>query len=297
MSIRSIAVCIPVHGASQALTNSLRSIDVYIRQWCESRNISCSLLVANSGSSLDLSKDWKGNCEIFQVPSNYYWGAAVQFLFEKAQSLDLTHVLLMNHDVLVEAESLANISELLLQYPNAVISAVSVTGVDRKIENAGFLYRNGTLPFSNPYLEDSLNSLPSQPYQVDSLNGRFVLFPAAAANPEFLVPNLVPHYFADTLLATKARRSGFPLVIATKSFVFSDQSDTEFKRSRQRCDTLQGLYKCLFEPYSYRYIWGNFWGQYMLVDNPMLGLAASLKYTLGRVIKSVLECSRILNPL
>ena len=292
--VDKLVVCIPVHNPSKELISALKSIDAYVLAWCKVQNVVCTLLITNSGMPINIGNYWQGDYEVFQVPSDFYWSAAVQFLFTKAKVYEPTHVLLMNHDVLAESTSFTEIIALLLQYPKAVISSVSLTGSDRRVENAGFLYSNGALPFTNPYFGQPYQSLPSDPYQVDALNGRFVLFPVEAANPDFLIPYLVPHYFADTLLSANARRSGFLLVIAPKSLIFSGQNDTKFKRDRQCCDSLQGLYRCLFAPYSYRYIWGNFWGQLMLSDNFLLGLMMSLKYTSGRLIKSFLEYSRIL---
>ncbi|WP_299416247.1 hypothetical protein [Acaryochloris sp. IP29b_bin.148] len=295
--IQNLVICIPAHNPSQELVNALKSIDTHVRAWCRDQNIICTLLITNSGVPININGYWQGDFKIFKVPSHFYWSAAVQFLFTQAKSFNPTHILLMNHDILAESTSFLEIVELLSKYPKAVISSISVTSRDRIIENAGFLYKNGALPFSNPYCEKPCKSLPKEPYQVDSLNGRFVLFPVEAANPNFLVPHLVPHYFADTLLSANARRNGFSLVIAPKSIIFSAQHDTEFKRSRQRCDTLQGLFRCLFTPYSYRYIWGGFWGQLMLADNFILGVIISIKYTSGRIIKSFLEYFGIITPL
>jgi hypothetical protein len=297
ISCKKLAICIPVHGNSVALEQSLTQLELYVRQPAAAKGIDCVLLVSNSGGTIDVSSYWHGEHKVLSVLSHYYWGASVQALFIEAQSHRSTHLLLMNHDINLLPDSLNNLLEASIEHPQSVLSSVSLVTAKNVVENAGFNYTNGAFPLTNLYMNENPEKLPPLPYTVDALNGRFVLFPSEAANPDYLKPSFVPHYFADAALSVKVRRAGYPLVVVPNSIVLSDQDDTEFKRSRTRCDTLAGFYNCLFQPYSYRYIWGSFWGQIFIVDNLLLGILSSFKYTSLRVAKSVLELFRVIQPL
>jgi GT2 family glycosyltransferase len=295
--LKKLVICIPVHGFSLALEKALISINRYIRVLCEEQKIDCLLLISNSGTDLvNIQNYWQGKYEIIKVPPDYYWGASVQSLFVLAQQHHPSHVLLMNHDVVLMENAWAELLTAMSNVSNTILSAVSIILNTEIVENAGFKYTNKSLPFLNLYLNEHINSLPKSSYQVDALNGRFVLFPANAANPDFLLPFLIPHYFADTVLSVRARRSGFSLTVIPTAIVCADRSDTESKKARERCDSITGTYNCLFKPYSYRYIWGNFWGQLLLVDSFTLGIVVSAKYTLLRIGKSLFELLRIIKP-
>jgi GT2 family glycosyltransferase len=287
--LKKLVICIPVHGKSDALIKSLQSIDKYVRLVCQEKGICCVLLISNSGEKIDIGDYWQGESKIIQVPSNFYWGASVKSLFAEAREYKPTHVLLMNHDILLIPTSFSSLLDNIPNHPNSILSSISVVLETKKIENAGFQYVNNSIPFLNVYMDSLYDELSAHSYQVDALNGRFLLFPFEAANPEYLKPFFVPHYFADTVLSVLARRAGFPLVVVPTAMIWSDQSDTEFKRARTRCSSIRGFYNCLFKPYSYRYIWGGLWGQIFLVDNLAQGLFVSLKYTSLRIAKSVCE--------
>jgi GT2 family glycosyltransferase len=297
VELKKLVICIPVHGESDALKKSLISINEHVKSFCCKKDIDCILLISNSGQDINIDQYWQGELKVVKSPSSYYWGASVRVLFAAAKYYEPTHVLLMNHDILLTSTSFSTLVDAISENPKSVLSSISVVLDTKKVENAGFKYINNSLPFLNVYIDSSCEDLPIYPYQVDALNGRFVIFPSDAANPNYLKPRLVPHYFADTMLSVLARRAGFPLVVVPKSIIWSDQSDTEFKRARARCNNIQGLYNCLFKPYSYRYIWGGFWGQLFLVDNKMRGLLVSSKYTVLRVVKSVFELLGIVDPV
>jgi GT2 family glycosyltransferase len=288
--VKKIAICIPVHGDSVPFQNALKSIDINVRPICTQIGIECILLVANSGSSISIVDSyWQGESKVISIPSDFYWAGAVRQLFISAQEYCPSHVLLMNHDVTLLSNSFIELINSVPTHPQSIVSAVSIIEEINQVENAGFQYTRGSIPFTNPFFESSISDLPHKSYTVDALNGRFVLFPALAANPSFLMPSLVPHYFADTVLSTKARRAGFKLNIIPTARVVADRSDDNIKKSRESCNSITGTYNCLFKAYSYRYVWGNLWGQFFLVDNPISGLYVSLKYTLLRIGKSIFE--------
>jgi GT2 family glycosyltransferase len=293
-TFKKLVICIPVHGFTSALENVVKSIDKYIRAACDADCTECFLLISNSGSNINIQDYWKGKYEIISVPSNYYWSAAVQTLFVAAKQHCPTHILLMNHDIVLLPNSWIELIKVVPEYPKSILSGISIFLNTEKVENAGFKYTNNSLPFLTPYQDESLDCLPKKSYQVDALNGRFVLFPLDAANPLFLLPSLIPHYFADTVLSVKARREGFALTIIPTCIICADQSDYDFKKARANCSNIKGFLNTLFQPYSYRYILGNLYGQLLLVDNPVLGLIASVKYTALRIGKSIAELSGII---
>jgi GT2 family glycosyltransferase len=288
---KRLVVCIPVHGISQPLERALKSINEHVGKECLKKGIHCTLMISNSKScqSLNVSDYWQGEYKVLPVPLDYYWGAAVKTLFAAAKKYDPTHILLMNHDVVVTSNAFTELLKAIPDNPHSVLSSISVVMGTNRIENAGFRYTNNSIPFLNLHINQPYEDVLSAPYEVDALNGRFLIFPSDAANPNYLFPHLVPHYFADTALSSVVRRAGFKLLVVPTSKVLSDQSDTEFKKARSCCNDLASLYSCLFKPYSYRYIWGSFWGQILLVDNLFLGIPSSLKYTLLRIFKSIFE--------
>lgn len=292
-----LVICIPIHGHSIQLEKCLLSIDQNIRTKHSEHLSSCTLLLSNSGGDTRINSFWKGDYKVISNPSSYYWCAGVKSLFIEAQKYKPTHLLLMNHDVLLFPDTFAYLIKYATQFPSYILSSVSIAGSPCIVENAGFNYTNGSLPLITPYANESCELLPSEPYRVDLLNGKFVLFPACAANPNYLYPELVPHYFADAVLSGKARMNGYPLLVIPNSKVASDQSDREFKLIRQRCQSLKGIYNCLFMPYSYRYLWGSFWGQILLSQNTIRGYVFSTYFTAGRIAKSFLELLRIIDPL
>lgn len=279
-------ICIPVHGTSQCLWDALSAL------WLEIQAVGLQdrvvLVISNSGEDFPDYIPWGGIYKIIKVPPTYYWGAAVQTLFSVAQSQGASHVLLMNHDVIPQPGALQELLTVSFSNPQAVVSAISIVkGVDR-VEAGGYLNQNRTYQVVL-YRNEHPNALPTLPYEVDALNGRFVMFPIQAAEPHFLIPYLIPHYFSDTVLTTRARRHGYRLIVVPKAKVLSDVSDKEFKNARQRCDSLKGLYAALFKPYSSRYILGGFFGRLLLADNPILGLILAIWSTSLRTVKACLE--------
>lgn len=296
--VKKIAVCIPIHGDSIPFQNALSSIETNVRGVCDQTCIECILLVANSGdSNVEIDLYWKGAYKIVPVPSNFYWAGAVKQLFTLAREYSPSHILLMNHDITLFPESFTELIESIPNHPRSIVSSVSIIKNSNKVENAGFKYTKYYLPFDYPFMGTFAEDLPREDYNVDVLNGRFVLFPASVANPNFLMPFFVPHYFADAVLSAMARRSGFSLTVIPNSRIIADRSDTEFKQARERCNSLLGVFNCLFKPYSYRYIWGSFWGQIFVVDNVFIGVIVSIKYTTLRTIKSLLQLIHILPVL
>jgi GT2 family glycosyltransferase len=281
-----LIICIPAHGPSQQLRDALSAL------WLEIQTVGLQdravLLVSNSGVDLSGCIPWKGTHKIIKVPSTYYWGAAVQTLFQVARSQNASHVLLMNHDVILQLGALQELLMVSYSNPQAITSAVSIVMGGDRVESGGYLNQNRTYQ-KVLYQNEHPDALPTLPYEVDALNGRFVIFPIQAADPYFLMPHMIPHYFADTVLTTHARRSGYRLLVVPKARVLYNTSDKEFKNARQRCDSLKGLYAALFKPYSTRYILGGFFGCLLLADNPVLGLILAIWSTSLRTVKACLE--------
>lgn len=281
----ALAICIPVHGASEALARTLSQIN----QEEDPKIQEAEIVLTNSGSPLSKDLLLARNITVLPIPNDYYWTKAVITLYQYCHRTQKQQILLMNHDCIPTTGSLSRLLDFREKHPKAVCHPV-LTYLDRPdiVCWAGRHIRFGRRD-SYPFLNSPLAELPQTPYQVDSLSGQCLLMPIEAAREEFLYGRYLPHYFSDIVQTSCMRRAGFPLYMIPDAVALTDQSDLERKRKRTRCDSWHGFHKALFAPYSLRNLKGVAVASFLQQDTVLGGILLALYITTGKLGKSLLE--------
>ena len=139
-------------------------------------------------------------------------------------------VVLMNNDVHVEADFLANAGGLLARYPQAVLSALAVDAHAKTIGSLGSVMVSWPLALTiQPYYGEPMSVRETMPEVIalDFLGAYGTFFPAEVIRK---IGNVnvakLPHYHADGEFSNRAKRAGFALYVCRDLLLYYDTSTT-----------------------------------------------------------------------
>ena len=246
MSKNKIAICIPVHGWSVVLEETLESIR-------NSEGIiggNIDIIISNSGVDF-LLKNGK-DCIFIKINDDDYWVGAVSKLYEYCNKNGYDYVYLMNHDCLVDKLCLANLYEFCKNNTNTVAhSVVLYRDSVNKIWWAGSKIKC-LMGLYLMYKDKDKSELPPFPYEIDSAMGQCLLLPIKALKKHYLHEAKFQHYFGDSVQTCEMKRDGYKIFIVPNAISYTDQTDDERKQSLIRPDTIKDLYRIWTAPYSGR---------------------------------------------
>jgi len=221
----SVAVCIPVHGWSEKLRDTLSSIkDSEIDQ-----TIALSVVLANSGEELVGISD---EIIVIDVPDENYWVGGVCHLYQYVQRINVDYVVLMNHDCHPDKKCINELVMFAESHSRTIAHAVLAYKDKHEV-----VWWAGSIigcfsPLRWVHAEEDIKHLPIQPYEIDSAMGQCLIMPLSAANCKYLHGKYLRHYYGDSVQTIEMYRDGYQLYLVPKAIAYTDQSDQEEKRQR-----------------------------------------------------------------
>jgi hypothetical protein len=279
-------VIIPVHGKSRALAETLHRLE----NLSDLRGLKAQIIISNSGESINgWVKTAYPLCTVLQVPSTYFWTKAVENLYKYCHDHGATHVLLLNHDCYPVEGCISRLFETVLTEEKAVCHATLVYRDEpEKVWWAGTRIVPGKR-LACEFQGDGVGQLPRRIISTSSTMGQCLLMPIAVAKAEYLHSRWLPHYFSDSVQTTCMRRGGYNIFVRTDAIAYSDQSDHTTKMDRIRCDSVAGILRGWFMPYSSRNLVATAYSAYIHQDKWYFGLLSAAFLTLGKIGKSLHE--------
>ena len=281
-----IVICIPAHGPSRALRDTVARLSEVFAQDTER----ALLAIANSGAPIGDLK-WPGPLKLISVPPDVYWTGAVKALFSFVEDTQSKYVLLLNHDCIPAPDAIGILQETADRVGNGAICHAVVLRKDNECIAwwAGNVRQRWHLSYSRKYYNMDARLVPAEPYPTLSTMGQCLLLPHAAARARFLDERRMPHYWGDSAMSSEMRRAGYRLLMVPRAIAYTDQSDYAKKRAKITCRKVSDIKRVFFEKSSNRYLPGAFWGMAAQHDSRVLGIAAGAVYAIGKVAKALGE--------
>ena len=283
MNDPDLFILIPVHGPSLKLQRLLFSLQSALdsSQYFHSPY----LLISNSyvGQSLDLSV-LNIPYSIVNVSMDSYWSLSVQTLYKYYLQLGFnTPVLLMNHDTVISSNCIDN----LLLYSKSFTHYALHASMYYLSDPTSIWWNNSFISWRT--IPQALNNQSTIFTKSSSLMGQCLLLSPSLVRPDFLFPNIVPHYYADSIQTTLMRRKFSARVgVVNNAICYSDQSDNADKQSLFRNKSIIEYFKyCFFSPKSDRLLKARFFSTIIENDNIFFGIFFGFLLVLLTVLKSI----------
>ncbi len=226
MNKHNIAVIIPSHNRKNTTLRCLDSLN-RIKQ----EGFSYSIIVVDDGSTdgtVDAISNLFPSVTVLHGTGDLYWSATVNIGIKYAlESKTYDYLLILNDDTIHDAYFLNEMLSAAEQYPNAIIGAkILYLSKPNQIRFAGAKWNFFKWGWHYPDNMFPSESIGSQAYEVESINGNCCLIPRRYFEMFGLYnQKTFPHYYADSAFTILARKNGIKLIIAPRACVWDDDSD------------------------------------------------------------------------
>lgn len=218
-----IFVIIPVHNR---LTHTMRVIDCLRRQTYESVEI----IIVDDGSSDGTSEFLRANLDIRSVfgTGDLWWAGSIKAGIDSILS-EMSigdYVILLNNDVLVEADYISKlVSDSKIMGNAAIGSVVCGPMKNSAVESWGVEFDRDAFEIRDIKFTTNNNDVKESGrfHEVGLLSGRGTLYPAEFfLSGENFKPKLLPHYFADYEFSYRFKCFG-KLYVSSNARVYSQE--------------------------------------------------------------------------
>ncbi len=194
---------------------------------------------------------------------NWWWTRSVNEGIREAIKMSATHILLMNNDVWLNADYIAQLMEADAKKPGSLIGSLNLT-----LETPTRIFFSGIKSINPITFKETRYHKPFSPYQPPmkgvhhsaALNGRGTLIPVEVfARIGLLDEKKMPQYGADFDFSIRARKAGFQTLICYDAIVYGDTNETGPGKPFLK-QTHSKFLKSYFNPYaqtSHR-LWATF---------------------------------------
>jgi GT2 family glycosyltransferase len=202
-------------------------------QYLRSQDLSedLSIIVIDDGSE-DETPDFlstQSDLIVLKGDGSLWWGGAIdlglRYLFSKAK--DDVWVLLVNNDMHIQPNYLQALMDVAKQYHPCAVGSLL-----RDVDDPNDLLSIGArvkpwLFIVNDCLDDQTPKnvlFEQEPFQVDALSGRGVLYPLLALRTvDGVRSKWLPHYLADYELSFRIKKAGWSLCVTSQAPVYSSK--------------------------------------------------------------------------
>ncbi len=243
----NIAVVVPVYNRKALTLNYLSQLPSIAAE-----GYSLKTIIVDDGSTDGTSqaiKELYPDVTILNGDGNLWWTGAVKMGSEYALNQGYQRILIMNDDLDLDNNFLAELLKVSENNPNALVSSIKLykkpDGTEQII-TAGFK-EVGWLREVEPIMFDQSYS-PTLPevIQCDMLTGSSLLIPATVFSKIGQFDNTkFPHGFGDFEFTLRASQAGFRCLVATKSRIFTEHNQNYTNRylvRSTRLDYLKNLF-------------------------------------------------------
>lgn len=215
-----IAVLITCHDRRDRTVGCLERLDASLRS-AGLRDTTEVFLVddgSSDGTGAAALEAWPG-LHLIAGTGDLFWARGMA-LAERAaleEAPDTTHLLWLNDDVELDADSVGRLFDVSRSSPEAIVVGALRSG-DGGISYSGIRLTDGRHPLRFERIEPAAG-----PVAADTLNGNLVLVPTRVAVALGGIERAFRHAFADFDYGVRAREAGFPVLLAPTTFGSCDR--------------------------------------------------------------------------
>jgi GT2 family glycosyltransferase len=173
---------------------------------------------------------------LFRGDGSYYWSGGVRMLWDHCKSPRFTGYIWLNDDNLLDEDAF----ERLLVWARRTDWSSIIGGAMRDPVSGGTSYGGGLRTTFHPMHFENVDPDPTQPLEVDVLNGNMLLIPQPIADVVGGVGKGLVQNGADFEYCVRARRHGFKSLLLPATFGACAENDWGPKKRG-----IQGLRKML----------------------------------------------------
>lgn len=232
-----VFVLIPVFNR---LAHTRQLLDCLRRQ----RGVQMQIVVIDDGSTDGTAEFLAGQPDVLTLKGNgqLWWAGAIDLALRSIHPLlqPSDFFVFMNNDTRIDDDFLSILVTTSLEHQRAVVgSAVRAPLPPHQLLSIGpraDLWNMAIWDVARD-ISAAEHEHPCDTYDVDFLPGRGTLFPGEVLGRiGYMTPWLLPHYHADYEFSGRARRAGFPLMVASRAVTYSTD---EFGNQRKAASFIQ----------------------------------------------------------
>ena len=242
-------VVIPVFNRIQHTTRCLQTLE---RQSCGNFTIVLVDDGSTDGTARLIEKRFPW---VQRIAGNgsWWWTRSVNEGIRTALHMGATHILLMNNDVWLNTDYVANLIQAANEKPGALIGSLNLT-----METPHRIFFAGIKKINPITFKETRYHRLFAPYQPNfsglhpsaALNGRGTLIPAEVFDRiDLFDEKKMPQYGADFDFAMRARKAGFKSYISYDAIVYGDTAETGQGKPYMQQSHMRFL-KSYFNPHS-----------------------------------------------
>ncbi|MDP6945198.1 MAG: glycosyltransferase family 2 protein [Myxococcota bacterium] len=226
-----LGVAIAAHNSWGVLEPCLRCLEASVLE------ADLHVVVFDDGSTdgtRGLLSEHFPSVEVIRGDGDFWWTGGTNRAVERCLQEGCDYVLLLNPDVFVSPEAIANLIATSQAQGEAVCASLVVDRDDPdRVIWAGSSWRpvlSGLPVWTSRYLHRrgaSVETLPAEPYETSEVHGRAVLFPAQVLRRFGLHDDhALPHYGADTDYSLHIGQAGVPMFVVPAARASLDTTTT-----------------------------------------------------------------------
>lgn len=246
-----IEVVTPVHNRRELTLGFLRSL-----MSADLKDIDLHVIVVDDGST-----DGTAEAVLAEFPSvqiiagdgNLWYTGGMNAGIKAALEHDPDFVLGVNNDSQFEPEFLQHMLETARKTTRSVVGAVLVDWEDKKrVFQVGSQWRLGWGGLRH-WIQQSLDTLPRSPFNVELIVGNCLLIPTAAIHEVGLMDAIRFPQYGDAEYTSRMRRAGWQLLIDPRAHVYCKPNDAPPRLSQMPVGkALRSLFLDPHHPHSLR---------------------------------------------
>jgi GT2 family glycosyltransferase len=225
--MKKVAVIIPIYNGIKYTLKCLESLSCVDFPGLE-------IIVVDDGStdgSSQIIREKYPNTIVLHGDGELWWSGAMNVGIRFAMEREFAHVVLLNHDNVVDPMFLSSLLSTAIQNPRSIVGSI-VFYVDRPHT---VRYAGGKINWFLGQIEDThLGEIDSgqfnAPVEVDWLGGMGVIVPIETFQIVGLFDDVwFPHYAGDQDLWLRAKKKGFRILVEPRSKVWVHEEHTGSK--------------------------------------------------------------------
>lgn len=296
-----IAVVVPVFNRRETTLNFLRQLpEIGVE------GVTLHAIIVDDGSTDGTSeaiRERYPEATVLNGDGNLWWTGAVRKGAEYALQQGHESILIMNDDLELDRNFLAELLKVAKVNPNALVSSIKLNrkqGGQEQIIAAGFkvtgMFREiETLHADEPYRVDMPEVLAC-----DLLTGSSMLIPASVFRKIGMFDNEhFPHGYGDFEFTLRASLAGFPCLVATRSRIYTEYNQNYTNRYLVK-STRKDYLRNLFNKTKFGYGFGSL-RQISYMHKPfLLGTILYIRRLLGltrKILMKVFLPNKVLRKL
>ncbi len=196
-----------------------------------SNYINYNVIVINDGSTDETGsalKQYYSNVEEITGDGSLWWSKSMNLGFKQAVENQADYVLVLNNDVIIDANTISNLVKTAISYPNSIVGCLIYNLQNKKlIWSAGGIMKwpwPGEVQLGmNEYDNNQYNGIRNvdwTPGMGTLINTKFLF------NLDFYDEKYMPQYLSDVDLCLRAKKRGYSILINSECILYNNVENT-----------------------------------------------------------------------